>query len=390
MMTELKMKHILCLLLFGVSISLTGQPLRDINYSYLYDPASDFSFDMKVVRGVEWSVFYKLEVKDTSMRVSNYTIQWGTADELSDKDGAPLTPDVTTTEQKMSVSGSFRVALSAGWKILAARVTNIKTKRAWVYYKFLLPEYPVTSYLKKENEVVFKPYVNTADQISPASESWVVSYYEDNFPAALPPFSEAQGRVNKGMQTDSTFSITGNAFGSFSKKGLYLLQKDTSAAEGFAFRVEDDYPRFSRIQNLAGPMVYVCTKQEYDRLVLAKGDKKAFDRVILGMTADTDRAKKFIRNYFRRVELANQFFTSYKEGWKTDRGMIFIIFGLPDQVLKFSDRETWSYKNDDYNVTFNFSKSPSLFDPENYVLIRDKKYTQTWYEVIDLWRNARF
>jgi GWxTD domain-containing protein len=384
------MKHILSLLLLCISLSLTGQPLRDINYSYLYDPTSDFSFDMKVVRGIEWNVFYKLEVKDTSMRVANYTVQWETRDELSDKEGTALSPEVNILQEQKTLSGgSFRVATSATPKILSAKVINSKTKRAWIYYRVLSPEYPVITYLKKNDEVIFKPYVNITDQVSTASENWVVSYYEDNFPAALPPFSETQGRVNKGMKTDSTFSITGSPV-SFSQKGLYLLQKDTSAVEGLAFRSEDDYPRYAKIQSLAGPMVYVCTKQEYDRLVLAKGDKKAFDRIVLGMTADTDRAKKFIRNYFRRVELANQLFTSYKEGWKTDRGMIFIIFGLPDEVLKFSDRETWSYKNDDYNVTFNFSKSPSLFDPENYVLIRDKKYTQTWYEVIDLWRNARF
>jgi hypothetical protein len=97
-----------------------------------------------------------------------------------------------------------------------------------------------------------------------------------------------------------------------------------------------------------------------------------------------------MRSYFKRVELANQFFTSYKEGWKTDRGMIYIVFGLPDEVFKFNDREVWTYNADEYKATFNFSKSSSVFDPDNYVLIREKKYQQTWYEVIDLWRNARF
>ena len=97
-----------------------------------------------------------------------------------------------------------------------------------------------------------------------------------------------------------------------------------------------------------------------------------------------------MRSYFRRVELANYYFTSYKEGWKTDRGMIYIIFGLPDEVFKFSDREVWNYNNASYKVTFNFAKSPTIFGPDNFVLIRQKKYQTTWYEVIDLWRNARF
>jgi hypothetical protein len=41
-------------------------------------------------------------------------------------------------------------------------------------------------------------------------------------------------------------------------------------------------------------------------------------------------------------------------------------------------------------VTFNFVKSSTLFDPDNYVLIREKKFQETWYEKVDLWRNARF
>ena len=172
--------------------------------------------------------------------------------------------------------------------------------------------------------------------------------------------------------------------------GLYLFQKDTISTEGFAFRVEEDYPRLAKIESLADPLIYVCTKQEFDRIKTAKGDKKAFDRVILGITGDTERAKNFMRNYFRKVELANEFFTSYKEGWKTDRGMIYIIFGLPDQVFRFTDREVWSYKNNTYKISFDFVKSSTLFDPENFVLVRDKKFQETWYEVIDLWRNARF
>ena len=192
------------------------------------------------------------------------------------------------------------------------------------------------------------------------------------------------------MEVDSTFSISTIQPVAFSQTGLYLIQSDTNATQGFAFRVEEDYPRLAKIESLADPLIYVCTKQEYDRIKQAKGDKRAFDRVILSITRDTERARNFMRSYFRRVEVANELFTSYKEGWKTDRGMIYIIFGLPDQVFRFTDREVWSYKNSMYKVTFDFVRSSTLFDPENYVLVREKKIQETWYEVIDLWRNARF
>ncbi|HEX6223467.1 MAG TPA: GWxTD domain-containing protein, partial [Chryseolinea sp.] len=217
-----------------------------------------------------------------------------------------------------------------------------------------------------------------------------ISYYNDNFPAAVPGFSEGMGRVAKAMVVDSTFSHVAGQPISFTQTGLYLIQKDTAATEGIAFRVEEDYPRLAKVESLADPLIYVCTKQEFDRIKQAKGDKRAFDRVILGITGDTERARNFMRSYFRRVELANEFFTSYKEGWKTDRGMIYIVFGMPDQVYRFTDREVWSYKNNMFKISFDFVKSSTLFDPENFVLVRDKKIQETWYEVIDLWRNARF
>lgn len=159
---------------------------------------------------------------------------------------------------------------------------------------------------------------------------------------------------------------------------------------GLAFRVEDDYPQYTKLVNLSGPLIYISTRQESERLALAKGNKKAFDRIVLSIASDTERARILMRNYFRRVELANRYFTSYKEGWKTDRGMVYIIFGKPDEVFRFNDREIWSYDNDQFKISLTFTRSGSLFDPDNFVLIREKKYENTWYEVIDLWRNARF
>jgi len=39
--------------------------------------------------------------------------------------------------------------------------------------------------------------------------------------------------------------------------------------------------------------------------------------------------------YFKRVKYANEHFTSYKPGWKTDRGMIYIKYGPPDDIESF-------------------------------------------------------
>lgn len=106
------------------------------------------------------------------------------------------------------------------------------------------------------------------------------------------------------------------------------------------------------------------------------------------MTGDRDRAKTFMRNYFRRVELANNYFTSYKQGWKTDKGMIYLIYGLPDEVSINDGTETWYYKT--ARSRFTFVKRGSVYDPQNYVLLRHKRFAESWFSTIDLWRKSRF
>jgi GWxTD domain-containing protein len=210
-------------------------------------------------------------------------------------------------------------------------------KKVWIFYEIIEPNYPVDGMLTSKGMFIPHQFImsNTPVSVSGTEGAKVVSYYNDDFPAALPAFSEGMGKVTRNIAVDSTFTVAANESLSFEKKGLYLVQKDTSATEGFAFRVEDDYPRLKKIESLADPLIYVCTKQEFDRVKAAKGDKKAFDKIILGITGNSERAKEFIRNYYRRVEWANFYFTSYKEGWKTDRGMIYMLFGLPDELYKF-------------------------------------------------------
>jgi GWxTD domain-containing protein len=384
------MRYALVVLLF-FSVGARAQALRDVNYNYLYDPTEPFALTIKVVRSATgWTAFYNFTLRDSAQRMDQYHIMWDLRPSIDEKQGTTIDP--SAIKKTSSQEGEISIPLAASPQILSIRVLNNAVKRAWMMYHALDPNYPVNTYLTSMGRPVGLNYVkvNTSVTLAGDGDNKIVSYYEDDFPAAVPAFSEGMAKVARSMNVDSTFSIPVNQEISFSKPGLYLVQKDTSSAEGLAFRVQNDYPRLAKVESLADPLIYICTKQEFEKVKAAKGDKKAFDRVILGVTGNTERAKNLMRNYFKRVEWANSFFTSYKEGWKTDRGMIYILFGLPEEVYKFNDREVWNYKSPSLKVTFNFVKSSTLFDPDNYVLIREKKFQETWYEKVDLWRNARF
>lgn len=394
------MKKNLTLLVWLIPMLIQAQALQEINYNYLYNPDESFSFTMKPVRTAgEWNVFFALQVNKPEVQVSRYAIEWERRSSLNRKEGEQLALDslgeyFPTSASDKRKTGKISLKVEPSPIILTAKVIDIEAKKAWFFYEILRPNYPVNCFLENAaNNVVFMTYLTTDDSFSvsgSARETLTVSRYKHDFPAAAPAFSEAMARVPGIIRADTMFSIQQDQQQHFSEEGLYLIQKDTSAAEGLAFNVYEDYPKYSKLENLVDPLIYISTKQEFERMKQTRGDKKSFDRIILGITSDADRAKNLIRSYFRRVELANQYFTSYKEGWKTDRGMIYIIFGQPDEVYKFADREVWNYKNSSYKLAFDFVRSATLFDPGNYVLIRNKKYRDTWYEVIDLWRNARF
>ena len=70
--------------------------------------------------------------------------------------------------------------------------------------------------------------------------------------------------------------------------------------------------------------------------------------------------------------------------------MVYIIYGLPQVVYLLGDREVWEYNNTTFIGRFTFTKSPTIFDLENFVLIREEDYRDAWYAIIDLWRKARF
>lgn len=368
-----------------------AQALRDINYRYQYNPEESFRFIMNTVRNSDQhTTYFKLLLTDSLTPSSDYNIVWQLRDALSDKEGKTITSEDTQVF-KHEITGSIRYAVTAP-VVVVAKITSITQRSAWNFYQIQDKNYPVNDVIFSNQKPVHESYIHVGKlyTISADGGARIVSYYNQNFPTAVPPFAESQGRVAKGMDPDSVFAVQAGQEITFQQKGLYLVQKDSASNEGYAFRVEDDYPRFARVESLVDPLIYICTKEEFTRLKQAKGDKKAFDKVILGITGDKDRARDLFRSYFKRVEMANVFFSSYKEGWKTDRGMVYIIFGLPDAVYKFTDREVWNYKNDSFKIDFTFVKSSTLFDPENFVLVRDKSVRETWYEVIDLWRNARF
>jgi GWxTD domain-containing protein len=143
---------------------------------------------------------------------------------------------------------------------------------------------------------------------------------------------------------------------------------------------------------------FLMTEKEYEELMSIDNDedlKKAVDRFWLSNIKNSRIAKSAIELYYSRVEEANKQFSNYKEGWKTDQGMIYILFGPPWYVDKSSVSEmiwSYSYNFSDPEKNFLFI-SPTVnnkyFPFDNYILQRNTFYYNISYQQSQLWRSGR-
>jgi len=175
-------------------------------------------------------------------------------------------------------------------------------------------------------------------------------------------------------------------------RGMFYFQSDTTINEGLAIPdFGEEYPYFKSAEKLIEPLAYLCNAYEYKILTSQTTKKLAVDNFWLQTSSDSKNAKEQIRVFYSRATYANIYFTSVCEGWKTDRGMIYIVFGPPKIVNKTSEGETWIY-SDNSNmkmVKFNFTKTYHPFSNNHYVLKRSVELKLVWDEAVKTWRSGK-
>ena len=251
--------------------------------------------------------------------------------------------------------------------------------------------------LPNQNIPYFREYVRSNESFSiidfKNSDSLHFAFrYTDNFPVASPPFSTNGEEVRKELGIDSSFALSVSDIINLETPGMHLIQYDTNGVNGVTFRSEDEFfPRLGSYDDLIEALVYFSTNSEMEELLEARDKKTAFDRYWLDVTGSANKAKRVIKAYYQRIRRANELFTNYKRGWKTDKGMIYTIFGPPDVVHKDEKKEEWIYERtvELPRLSFEFQRIESIFTHDHYVLIRKKSYQQIWYKAIDLWRKGQ-
>lgn len=186
-------------------------------------------------------------------------------------------------------------------------------------------------------------------------------------------------------------------------KGNYRFEVELEDKDGktlykardFAVK-SSNYPMVKSPKDLAAPLYYLMDKKEYEQLMALDDPeeiKESVDRFWITAIGNETNARSVMELFYDRVEQANKQFSNFKEGWKTDMGMIYILFGPPMYVDRSLQKMQWSYTYDRYDprYSFYFEKywvKNQHYPFHHYLIERDKNYFNVEYKQRQLWLSG--
>ena len=143
----------------------------------------------------------------------------------------------------------------------------------------------------------------------------------------------------------------------------FLIQKNISVSKSvdFSLKKAGISTFISDISDAIEQMRYILEDDE--KLELKNSKRKEREELFRSFWKKRDPTSNGFNNelmeeYYRRVHYANEHFTSFQPGWKSDMGMIYILFGAPDDVERINSHserkvfEVWHYLEINRNFTF--------------------------------------
>lgn len=288
----------------------------------------------------------------------------------------------------------IKIAVPARQYVLELSVKNIATKE--IYSDVLdvdkTKDNEQTIIAYQENE---KPLIcNYTDKgttirfkhVNAKTTQLFIKYFDEEFRASRAPFIHKSWKFSSTKSFKSIEKININEPFKVDKKGLYFIQSDTSTVDGlFLNCFSNNFPTLTNAQDLVASTRYITKNIEYKKLTETDEIKNTLDAFWLERGGTKQRSRELIKAYYNRVQRSNRYFTTYKEGWKTDRGIIYIIFGKPLVIKKTPTFEYWYYTNSETgnSYDFNFNKKDG-----QYLLRRSQYYEYHWKDKIFEWRKG--
>lgn len=180
---------------------------------------------------------------------------------------------------------------------------------------------------------------------------------------------------------------------SIDKRGIYHCVWKTKEGKTIErqhlLAVDEQFPIIDNPQSRMEALQYICSEEMFLSLKSHPNPDKAIEDFWLEKAGSYERANVLVNEFYTRVEQSNALFTISKEGWTSDRGLVFIVFGPPDGIIRSEGKERWYYyfeqqTSGEKEEWFTFIKNKK----GEYLLQRSADYKTVWQMQQRLWHNG--
>lgn len=238
-----------------------------------------------------------------------------------------------------------------------------------------------------QGEKVIVQFVNTA-----VREVTVDCFFKE-FGPAPPPFSTKTQDEMK-YKPDSVFRMelsTNQFMLVMPEKGFFHVRTSSESFDGITLYTYDKtFPGVSNALEMINCTRYIMSKEEFENCKQSEDKKNCIDNFWLTLGGSNERARELLKRYYGRVKEANKNYSNYTQGWKSDRGMVYIVFGDPTNIYRSKSDEIWVYGNEanPNMLRFIFNKTENPFTDNDYIMERSLFYKDAWYNTVDAWRQG--
>jgi GWxTD domain-containing protein len=311
------------------------------------------------------------------------------------------------TPPQMQESGVWReeipLPLSYGNSELLVKLKDLNRRaQSEKKFSFLKNEQPSTFDIRvtanSTNEPIYSQYLVTGDTIHldfprfhnseyPPAEIFALT----EIPNLPPPaFSNNSPEIPDSTSfTLTNLNFDGSRYHFIAENKSYLFRTKNSSQ--LYLYSNGEFPNTTALKDLIAPLRYITSKSEFEYIYNVRDPYASFCNFWKDCGGSEEKAKELISIFFRRVNTSNTYFSTTVPGWRTDRGMIYIIYGKPTRVENIGYSERWIYGDETIPGSFSFLfryQKDNLSD-NVLVLQRDGLYRNSWEQAVNSWRQGR-
>ncbi|WP_258102580.1 GWxTD domain-containing protein [Marinoscillum sp. MHG1-6] len=381
------LKIYLCGLIFLIVGKLYALDLTKINLEYHYDVNALVRFEFRVVQNDSSMILFCKTKTQVNKQYGTMLLLQNAYNTEAHDTLSSYTVDTLFSEPKKNMV-RLKFDREVKGKLLIIAFSDPSGGDLFFDIPLFSPlGYPDFYPINEDSLPIISNYVsNTGVQFHGASNTTFHVYeYDQEFLGADPPMG-AMKPLSPTLSIDSSY-VFNKGLDSLEQDHFYLFQGDSLDQTGITLlKVPFYFPKTKKLDDLLGPLQYITTSEENKSLHQPFSNPKiSFEKFWINTYGTKFRAKGAIRSFYNMVQESNELFTDYKAGWKTDRGMIYIVYGKPDFVTRDKGIEIWKYTS---GIEFEFIRISTLFAPLIYSLKRDIKYENQWYDRVGEIRNG--